>query len=85
MPKYFCFADANGKPVRVPLYEEPKPLSEEEKKELSDAVHKALQRLEYSRSLSSRYTKEELEEFVRFILSPPEFKPENPELEKGDQ
>ena len=80
MPEYFCFADANGNPVKVPLYEEPQPFSEEEKKELSDAVHKALQRLKYSCSHPRRYTKEELEEFVRFILSPPEFKPEKGEI-----
>lgn len=43
MPKYFCFADANGNPVKAPLYEKPKPLSEEEKKEFADAVHKAVQ------------------------------------------
>ena len=79
--KYFCFADANGNPVKVPLYEKPKPLSDEEKKEFSDAVHKAVQLLE-CRLLGCRnrhYTKEELEEFMRFILCPPEFKPEKGE------
>ena len=78
--KYFCFADANGNSVKVPLYEKPKPLSEEEKKELSDAVHKAVQLLEYNWRHPRRYTKEELEEFVRFILCPPEFKPEEGEI-----
>jgi len=78
MPEYFCFADANGNPVKVPLYEEPKPLSEEEKKELSNAIHKAAQLLECKLlgCRDRRYTKEKLEEFVRFVLSPPEFKPE---------
>lgn len=81
MPKHFCFADANGNPVKVPLYEKPKPLSEEEEKEFSDAVHKAVQLLE-CRLLGCRdrrYTKEELEELARFILNPPEFKPEEGE------
>lgn len=80
MPEYFCFADANGKPVRVPLDEKPKPLSEEEQKELSDAVHKALQRLEYNFRHPRHYTKEELEGLARFILNPPEFKPEEGEI-----
>ena len=80
MQKYFCFADANGNPVKVPLYEKPKPLSEEEKKEFDDAVHKALQRLEYNCRHPRHYTKEELEEFARFIFDPPEFKPEEGEI-----
>ena len=80
MPEYFCFADANGNPVMVPLDEKPKPLSEEEQKEFSDAVHKALERLEYNFRHPRRSTKEELEELARFILNPPEFKPEEGEI-----
>ena len=80
MPKYFCFADANGNPVKVPLDERPRPLSEEEKKEFSDAFHRALKQLEYNYRHPRRYTKEELEELVRFILNPPEFKPEEGEI-----
>lgn len=79
-PKYFCFADANGNPVKVPLDEKPEPLSEKEKKEFSDAVHKALKQWKYSCRNPHRYTKEELEEFVRFVLDPPEFKPEKGEI-----
>ena len=71
-PKYFCFSDANGNPVKVPL-------SEEEKKELSDAVHKALKQLEYNCRHPRHYTKEELEALASFIFDPPEFKPEEGE------
>ena len=80
MSEYFCFADANGNPVKVPLNEKPKPLSEEEKKEFSDVVHKALKQLEYNCRHPRHYTKEELEEFARFVLDPPEFKPAEGEI-----
>lgn len=73
-PKYFCFPDANGNPVKVPLDEEPKPLSEEERKEFSEVIHKALKQLEYNCRHPRYYSKEEINKFteeLREILTKP--------------